>query len=204
LARRSNHVFLNIPFDDEYEPLYVALVAALTAFGIRPRSVLEIPPHENARLDRLRTLLAQCGASIHDLSRIEPSGDPPVPRFNMPFELGLALGLHFRKNHAWFIFESVRHRVTRSLSDLGGYDPGIHQGQPEGVLQAVRNAFGATKRTVRQDDLRKLWHVLRDVAPRIHREHGSLFSAAAFEDLVFAGQTAARGHFAGRTPRAKR
>jgi hypothetical protein len=112
VAKRETNVFLNVPFDDEYKPLYVALIAALTAFGSTPRTVLEIPT-QNVRLDRLRALIAECRVSVHDLSRVKGSGRPPVPRFNMPFELGLTLGIH-QKHHAWFIFESEPHRV-RSL-----------------------------------------------------------------------------------------
>jgi hypothetical protein len=183
---RAANVFLNVPFDDDYEPLYVALISALTAFGTTPRTVLEIPP-QAARLERLRALIADCSASVHDLSRVEISGKPPVPRFNMPFELGLSVGLH-PNSHKWFLFESVPHRVSRSLSDLGGYDEMIHHGKPEGILRAVTNAFGAKKR-VRHDDLVALWKALRDVVPRIQRERGSLFTHAAFVDLVLAGQS---------------
>lgn len=194
MAKRANHVFLNLPFDDDYAPLYVALVAALTAFGITPRSVLEIPPQE-PRLDRLRAIILECGASIHDLCRVELSGKPPVPRFNMPFELGLALGHHHGVKHAWFIFEAVPHRVMRSLSDLNGYDALIHRGTPEGVLRAVTNAFGAGTRNVGHDDLVTLWRALRDVAERIKKQHGSLFARAAFAELVFTGQKLAAAHF---------
>jgi len=197
-ATRPTHVFLNVPFDDGYEPLYVALIAALTAFGSTPRTVLEIPP-TNARLERLRALVAQCGASVHDLSRVELSGKRPhsVPRFNMPFELGLALGIHpDPKQHAWFIFESTPYRVDRSLSDLKGYDPHIHNGTPEGILRAVTNAFGAKNRKVKFEDLEMLWHALRDLAPRIKSERESLFTHAAFADLVIAGRELAAGRFA--------
>ncbi len=189
----ASNVFLNVPFDREYEPLYVAQIAALTAFGSTPRSVLEIPPHRG-RLERLRTIIDGCEASVHDLSRVELWGNPPLPRFNMPFELGLALGIH-RNNHKWFIFDSKPHRMSHSLNDLGGYDPAIHEGTPEGVLRAVTNAFGRKSLKVRHDDLITLWSALRAVVPLVRRERGSLFTRAAFEDLVVAGQKSARAHF---------
>lgn len=196
MAKRANHVFLNLPFDDDYAPLYVALVAALTAFGITPRSVLEIPP-QDVRLDRLRAIILECGASIHDLSRVELSGKPdPVPRFNMPFELGLALGHHHRVKHTWFILEAVQHRVMRSLSDLNGYDALIHGGTPEGILRAVTNAFGTGgKRKVGHADLVTLSKALQGVAVRIKKDHKTLFSRAAFADLVLAAQKLAQKHF---------
>jgi hypothetical protein len=46
------------------------------------------------RLDRILRLIRSCRYSFHDLSRVElDRNPPPTPRFNMPFELGLAIGL---------------------------------------------------------------------------------------------------------------
>jgi len=50
-------VFLNVPFDDSYEPLFVSLIAALVALGRTPRCVLEVPETGNARLESLRRQL---------------------------------------------------------------------------------------------------------------------------------------------------
>jgi len=92
-ARLRHDVFINVPFDDEYEPLFLALIAGLVGLGFTPRSVLQIPPNQR-RLERILTQIKRCAFSVHDLSRVEPSGvRDPVPRFNMPFELGLACGL---------------------------------------------------------------------------------------------------------------
>ena len=67
---------LNVPFDGaQYEPLYVALVAGVTAFGGTPRAVRALPPQRD-RLRRLRSIISECDASIHDLSRVETSGQP--------------------------------------------------------------------------------------------------------------------------------
>ena len=54
-------------------------------------ATLELPGPQR-RLDRIAELLASCHYSFHDLSRVETAGPAPrVPRFNMPFELGLAV-----------------------------------------------------------------------------------------------------------------
>jgi hypothetical protein len=90
-ARRS-HVFVNVPFDQEYEPLLVALVAALTAYDLVPRTVLEIPP-EVDRLDRLRKLIQGCGMSVHDLSRVALDGDRRFPDSTWPSSWASRLGL---------------------------------------------------------------------------------------------------------------
>src|SRR5437773_11991614 len=41
VVRLRAGAFLNVPYDDEYELLYVALVAGLVAFGLNPRATLE-------------------------------------------------------------------------------------------------------------------------------------------------------------------
>jgi len=35
--------FLNIPYDVDFQSLYLAYIAGITAFGLRPRATLEIP-----------------------------------------------------------------------------------------------------------------------------------------------------------------
>jgi hypothetical protein len=192
---RSKHVFVNVPFDAEFEPLLVALIVGLTAYELVPRSVLEIPT-EKDRLDRLRALISECGHSVHDLSRVSLDGD--VPRFNMPFEVGLALGIHGTDSaHKWIVFEQTRHRLTRSLSDLGGYDPEIHEGTPEGVLRGIRGWLGKRKPLIQQEDLQGLYRELDAAVPRVKADcGGKLFSHTAFRELVVTGQNRATEHFA--------
>src|SRR5271169_6443075 len=95
-------VFLNLPYDLKSQPLFLAYIAGVTAFGLTPRATLEIPG-STRRLDRIFALLSECSYSIHDLSRVQLDRRRPVtPRFNMPFELGLAVA-HERSghNHVW-------------------------------------------------------------------------------------------------------
>jgi len=91
VPRDARNVFINVPFDDDYAPLFDALVFTTIACGYRVRCALEEDDSGNIRLDKLVRLIRECPRSIHDLSRIE-LGDNELPRFNMPFELGLALG----------------------------------------------------------------------------------------------------------------
>jgi hypothetical protein len=121
----------------------LALVAALVCTGQTPRTVLEIPPSAG-RLDRLLDLISGCPYSLHDLSRVQLSnGRLRVPRFNMPFELGLAVGLAQRapKRHQFRLLEERSFRVQHSLSDLNGYDPYIHHGTPSGMYNAICDVF---------------------------------------------------------------
>jgi hypothetical protein len=141
-VRSNEAVFLNIPFDEGYRPLFVALLAGLTALGCKPRCVLEVPSGGEGRLDRIYGLISSCGASIHDLSRVARSGSFRVPRFNMPFELGLAYSIARRQTHRFFILEERTFRLQASLSDLNGHDPHIHEGRQDGVLRCVLDCFG--------------------------------------------------------------
>ena len=66
----------------------------------------------------------------------------------MSFELGLAAGVSLSTNgeHKFRVMDAVPHRITQSLSDLGGYDAFIHRGSPGGVFEAVSDMFGSLKR----------------------------------------------------------
>ena len=126
--RRIESVFLNIPYDDAFENLYLAYIVGLTQLGLRVNAALAVPSQD--RLQTIIRLIETSGFSIHDLSRIEVSHG--VPRFNMPVELGLAL---YRSHvtggkHRVFIFESKRYRAQRSTSDARppGPDPWIGRG----------------------------------------------------------------------------
>jgi len=195
------HVFVNIPFDDRYERLYVAVIAGLCTLGLTPRSVLEIPPTKD-RLDRIFRLIQACGSSIHDLSRVQLDHSAPrCPRFNMPFELGLAVSLALTtpSRHHWFVFEEQPHRLQKSLSDLNGFDPFIHGGTVEGMMHALGNAFVTVRPQPRQPTTvgpmlavhRQLTAFAKD---KLQGEEGmpSLFAAGPFARLVWAAQEFAR------------
>jgi len=140
VTRRLN-VFINVPFDADYEPLFEALVFTIFACGYRVRCALEDSDSGDIRLDKLISLIRESPRSIHDLSRIEP-GANELPRFNMPFELGLALGAKRfgrRPRDRIKIMVAERYRLPAYLSDLGGNDPDAHEHRPEKVIRIVRN-----------------------------------------------------------------
>jgi len=98
-ARRSagadtrDNAFLNVPYDRRYERLYLAFIAGLSAFGLFPRATIELTGSQR-RLDRIIRLLGSCQYSFHELSRVGlDRTSPATPRFNMPFELGLAVSM---------------------------------------------------------------------------------------------------------------
>jgi len=108
---------------------------------------------------RLFELIERCASSVHDLSRVELSlRRPRVPRFNMPFELGLAVALSLSKGtHRWYLLEARDYRLQASLSDMNGFDPQIHHGTPTGILTALTNAFVKPGGQPTVGDLKRLY-----------------------------------------------
>jgi hypothetical protein len=188
--------FLNIPYDHRYESLYLAFIAGLCAFGLRPRATIEIPGAQR-RLERILELIRGCRYSFHDLSSVQlDRNSPPTPRFNMPFELGLAVdwSLGAGSGHEWFVFESTPHRLSKSLSDLNGTDPYIHEGTVTGVLRGLMNALTRTTHRPELADLDLIYRDLLKAARKIRLERGgSLFEARAFQDLAVLAQQSAQG-----------
>ena len=143
---RSLNVFVNVPFDDTYEPLFEALVFTISACGYRVRCALEDDDSGDIRLDKLIELIRESPRSIHDLSRIE-RGENDLPRFNMPFELGLALGAkRFGRRPADRIKIMVAdpYRLPAYLSDLGGNDPSAHKNDPAQVIRIASSFLNRT------------------------------------------------------------
>jgi hypothetical protein len=184
---KQQRVFLNIPYDKQFERTYLAYVTALSAMGFLPRATLGIGG--NRRLDRIASLMESCSYSIDDLSRVQLNRNAPrTPRFNMPFELGLAVAwARANRHHRWLVFESVERRLAKSMSDLDGTDPYIHDGTVRGVMREVCNAFTRPDQpTVPQ--MMKMYRDLRRSVPKILHDAGtqSLFTARVFSDLCLA------------------
>jgi hypothetical protein len=160
--------FINIPHDDRFQDLYLAFIAGLSAFGLDPRATLEVPGGTR-RLDRIYELITSCQYSFHDLSRVQLDTKPPrTPRFNMPFELGLVLG--------WL----------KSLSDLNGTDPYIHDGRPKGVFRELGNALVRNADQPTMQQMNAIYKSIKNDSPLIVKNTGarSHFEARVFKQLV--------------------
>jgi hypothetical protein len=197
VPRFESDVFINAPFDRKYEPLFVALVSGLVALRRRPRSVLEVPDAGAGRLARILGLMQRCGASVHDLSRVTVSGAPGkrVPRFNMPFELGLAVALsHLEGHHSFVVMEEVAYRSQRSLSDLSGIDAYVHRGTPSGVLAALSDWLGSHGHDPTPRRMMHLYEVVYARAKEMRDEVDAetLFTPALFRRTTLMAAAVAR------------
>src|SRR5437762_9507278 len=88
-------VFINCPFDQQFQDLLLAIVFAVAAYGLVPRSARETDGSAEPRFLRILKTLSRSKYSIHDLSRPTGEGVDNLARFNMPLELGIACALRF-------------------------------------------------------------------------------------------------------------
>jgi len=188
LPPAEDRVFLNVPYDQKFKSLYIAYIVGLTELGLKPTATLAIPGGE-ARLDRIFELIRKCRYSVHDLSRVQLSRTPPMtPRFNMPFELGMAVAWSklYPARHTYFVCESVSRRAQKSISDMAGADFNIHDGTPRGVMRELCNAFVRQKKKPTVPAMMDRYHSVCRLVPKMMKQDGSasLFEARAFEDLV--------------------
>jgi hypothetical protein len=144
VPRFTDSVFINCPFDEQYWPLFEAIVFCILDCGFTPRRALEDSDSSQVRLTKICSLVRGSRYGIHDLSRIELSDGAALPRFNMPFELGLDLGsktygapkLHRKK---LMVLDSQPYRYQASISDLAGHDIRAHHDSPDQAIVEVRH-----------------------------------------------------------------
>jgi hypothetical protein len=192
---KAPSVFLNVPYDAAFENLLLAYIAAVSAYGFAPRATLEIPFGER-RLDRILALIRDSRYSIHDLSRVQlDRKSPRTPRFNMPFELGLAIALEktAHPDHEWIVCESVRRRINKSLSDLDGTDAYVHGGTVAGVFREMGNAFVGSSRQPTVTEMSQIYRLLRAEFKNVLKKAGArdAFNARVFRELCVLASTAA-------------
>jgi hypothetical protein len=113
----------------------------------------------------------------------------------MPFELGLAVAWQNLNPtaHTWFVFEAKPFRILKSLSDLNGTDPQIHEGRVAGVLRELSNIF---RRSHDQPTVPEMMSTFREISrasDRIMAEAGTtnLFEPRAFRELCYEAKIAA-------------
>lgn len=144
------HVFINCPFDSEYAPLFDAMVFAVYKCNFLPRCAKEVDDSSENRLDKIVRIIDESRLGIHDISRTELDEKTGLPRFNMPFELGLFLGarkLGGRKHRlkTGLVLDREPYRYQSFISDLAGQDIKAHQNNPRTLIIAVRDWLNAVR-----------------------------------------------------------
>lgn len=138
----SSAVFINCPFDASYRNIFDAIVFTVCALGFDPRCALDRDDGSEDRLEKILRLIDECPFGIHDISFMKLDPGTRLPRHNMPFELGLFLGIKFarkRTEKSCLILDRDQWRYRKSISDLSGRDIRSHRGSPKQAIAAVRN-----------------------------------------------------------------
>jgi hypothetical protein len=135
-------IFINCPFDQGYLPLFRAIVFTVLRSGFKARCALEVDDGGDNRFAKICRIISECRLGVHDISRTEVDGEPPLPRFNMPFELGLFLGAAklggpSQKRKQCIIFDTERFRFQRYISDIAGQDIHAHGSNPEQIIREL-------------------------------------------------------------------
>lgn len=144
LSHYNDNVFINCPFDEDYKPLLDAIVFTVYDCGFIGRCALEEDDVSQVRIDKIYNIIADCRYGIHDISRTDLDKTSSLPRFNMPFELGIFLGAkkfgsEEQKRKKCLILDNKPYRYQQFISDIAGQDIQAHNNASEQIIKVVRN-----------------------------------------------------------------
>jgi hypothetical protein len=135
-------VFINCPFTADYQNHFQAIVFTVVRSGFTPRCARESDDGGEVRFEKICGIISGCPYAVHDISKTEPDADSGLPRFNMPFELGLFLGAkrfggrpHRQKKS--LIFDRAPFRYQSFISDISGQDIHPHNGKVDQLIREL-------------------------------------------------------------------
>jgi len=136
-------IFINCPFDTNYKTIFHAIIFVVLDCGYMPRCAFEVDDSSENRLKKIIALIKNCRLGIHDISRTELDKGNNLPRFNMPFELGLFFGAKYygEKKHRFkncLILDNKNFRFQQFISDIAGHDIKIHGNAYQKAINGVR------------------------------------------------------------------
>lgn len=155
-------VFINCPIDTRYRPLFRAAVFTVLRCGFHARCAIEEDDSSELRLHKIYRIISECRLGIHDLSRTQMDRRSKLPRFNMPFELGLFLAAkHFgRREHdrkVSKVFEARQHTYEAFISDIKGQDISAHDNDPRTMVVMIRDWLSSNTPRTRLSGGSAIW-----------------------------------------------
>ena len=140
----SESVFVNCPFDEDFDPILQSILFSIVYLGLTPRLSRERNDSAETRLEKITEMIESCRYSIHDLSRCESKKKGERFRLNMPFELGIdwACRRYYgsgRDQKRFLVLEEKAYRYQAALSDISGSDIQYHSGDFQQAVRKVRN-----------------------------------------------------------------
>src|SRR5262249_49818866 len=138
----SRDVFINCPFDHDYQPFFRAIVFVVIRSGFRARCALETEDATENRCEKICKIINECRYGIHDISRTELDRGSKLPRFNMPLELGIFLGakrfgMRTHKLKKCIVFDRKKYRYQKYISDIAGHDIHSHEKKLRVLIEKV-------------------------------------------------------------------
>lgn len=138
-----HQVFINCPFDEEYRPLFQCLIFTLLFLKLKP--VFSVTTSsDQIRIHGIMNLIEKSRFGIHDISRNQASSIGEYARFNLPFELGLAIGCkrfggRKHQHKRLLILDRDTHSYDQYIGDISGQDIEAHYNETETLIQRVRD-----------------------------------------------------------------
>lgn len=162
-----------------------------------PRSALETGTVAEPRMARIMRAIIDSKYSIHDLSRCKGEGDANLARFNMPLELGMAMAhRHLSRRasarHDWLVLAPVGHQYQAFISDISGFDPGMHDGSVPGIVTSVMAWLATRTDAVRTPNPQQVLSVLPEFDEEIRALRDTWGPFPPWADIVLAGLKVAR------------
>lgn len=188
----SRQVFLNCPFDDDYRPIYEAIIFTVIHCGFVLRCARERDDGGETRISKITEIIRSSQFGIHDVSRVELDGATSLPRFNMPLELGLFLGAKYysdepkQKKKRCLILDTEPYRYQKFISDIAGQDIQAHQGKFKRALKLTRDWLATVSRRPLPGHLEteRLYHAFREELPAILHKFALAEDEVQFVDYV--------------------
>ena len=137
-------VFVNCPFDPDYDHILQSILFAIVYLGFIPRLSRERNDSAETRVNKIKEMIEESRYSIHDLSRCVAKKKGEHFRLNMPFELGMdwACKQYYgsgRDTKCFLILEERPYRYQAALSDISGCDIQYHNADFQKAVRKVRN-----------------------------------------------------------------
>lgn len=144
VAAANRRVFINCPFDKEYQRFFRALIFVVTDCGFQPVCALDKMDGAQQRINKIVGFMGTCNCAIHDISRMKLDPQTKLPRFNMVYELGLFVGAKEfgTKKHGekeCLILDTKPYRYRKSISDVSGQDIEAHDNKISSLIRIVRD-----------------------------------------------------------------
>lgn len=186
----NQNVFINCPFDKNYKVLIKALIFELIYLGLTPK-LSQTQSSSTIRINQIIDLIRNSKYGIHDLSRSKALKEGELPRFNMPYELGLDIGAIEYGNKKLrskriLILETEKYHYQKVLSDIAGQDIENHNDDPKTLITKVRNWFSANNQTLTVAGPSEIWIAYNQFIEDLYSRLSGTYTSAEIEEMPVA------------------